>query len=83
MLQPIIGKIKELENLIDVTLITEDNVKVFRNTLIVVLHDLLEALDKINEKVDHELTNGKYTVIRESIQDAAAEMPEIMMRDRL
>jgi nitrogen regulatory protein PII-like uncharacterized protein len=83
MLHPIISKIKELENLIDVTLITEDNVKVFRNTLIVVLHDLLEALDKINEKVDHELTNGKYTVIRESIQDAAAEMPEIMMRDRL
>jgi nitrogen regulatory protein PII-like uncharacterized protein len=83
MLQPIISKIKELENLIDVTLITEDNVKVFRNTLIVVLHDLLDALNKINEKVDHELTNGKYTVIRESIQDAAAEMPEIMMRDRL
>ena len=67
MLQPIINKIIDLERKVHETPLTEENIREVRCLIISVLHDLATFLGGINDKLDHEICNGKFKIVKEEV----------------
>ena len=69
MLQPIINKINALERKIKEAMNTDREIKDVRECIVEVLHDIVISLEVVNKKVDTELINGKFTIIKELIDE--------------
>jgi hypothetical protein len=69
MLQAIITKINKLEKKIQDAMDTSRDIKDVRECIVDVLHDIVSSLEVVNKKVDTELSNGKFTIIKELIDE--------------
>ena len=69
MLQPIINKVSDLERKIKEVPLTEANVREVRISIVSILHDLVTALSSINMKLEAEVLNGKFIIVKETIYE--------------
>ena len=69
MLQAIITKINKLEKKIQDAMDTSRDIKDVRECIVDVLHDIVISLEVVNKKVDAELSNGKFIIIKELINE--------------
>ena len=69
MLQAIIIKINKLEKKIQDAMDTSRDIKDVRECIVDVLHDIVISLEVVNKKVDAELSNGKFIIIKELINE--------------
>ena len=73
MLQPIINKINALERKIKEAMNTDREIKDVRECIVEVLHDLVHSLELVNQRIDVELANGKFTIVKELIDEEFSE----------
>jgi hypothetical protein len=73
MLQPIINKINALERKIKEAMNTDRDIKDVRECIAEVLHDLVHSLELVNQRIDVELANGKFTIVKELIDEEFSE----------
>lgn len=69
MLIPIINKVYELERKIQEAPLTEANVREVRLSIVSILHDMASVLKQINDKLESEILNGKFIIVKETIID--------------